>query len=173
MKKLVPVILTLLLILTSCFGVSNLTVTTKNTDAPTVTMPKDGKSEFNYQGFVELSVSGLTGVSNIQLTNVKFTDNKNGIPTLHKAGKTFFNPNDIKKIEAEVNAGNKFDAYKFTAADIVQKGETSTIKLQYLILDVSPDIKKEDIKRQVTMDLECQNSKGGKMASTNVEITIP
>ena len=173
MRKLVPVVLILLLVLTSCFSTPKLTVTTKNTDAPTVTMSKDGKSEFYYQGFVELSVSGATGISNIQITNVKFAENKNGTPTLHKAGKAYFTPTDIKNIETEVNAGVKYGTYKFTGADIVPKDKTSTIKLQYLILDVPADVKKDDLKRKVTMTLECQNSKGGKIANTNVEITIP
>ena len=175
MKKLVlvPVILMLLLILTSCFGTPNLTVTTKNTDSPTVTMLKAGKSAFYYQGFVEVDVSGATGISDIQIKNIKFADNKNGIPTLQKAGKAYLQPNDIKNVETEVTAGTKFDTYGFSGADIIPKGKITAIKLQYLILAVSPDVKKEDIKRKATMTLVCQNSKGGKIASTNVEITIP
>jgi hypothetical protein len=161
----------LLFLFTSC--TKSITLDSKVTAAPTISMNNDGKTLFQYQGFIDLDLN-VTGISKVEIKNPEFSKNEYGIPTLHKGGITYFNPNDVNNIKTELNNGVTYGNITFYKTDIVSKSTTiSTVKLQYLIIDVSPDVKAEDIKRKLSFKLECYDDKNKKNVSQPVEITVP
>lgn len=192
MKRLIPVVLIMILIFTACGGnketnsdkgavssnpkssTVDIKVTLKKIESPTLsTVNKDGKSVFNYQGYVDLDITGITNISKIDVKNIAFADNKNGTPTMHKAGKDIFGPQDIKNIEFELKGGRKYDSISYDRQGILTKDGTNTILLQYLIMGIPSDIKKEDVKRKTTMTVECYDTGNNMIATKNVEVIIP
>lgn len=149
-------------------------ISPKKTESPTLsTVNKDGKSVFNYQGYIGLDITGITDISKIEVKNIAFADNKNGTPTMHKAGKDIFGPQDIKNIEFELRGGRKYDSISYDRQGILIKDGTNTILLQYLIMGVPSSIKKEEVKRKTTMTVECYDAGNNITATKNVEVIIP
>lgn len=170
---LVAAALVLSIVMTACTQKAG--VTFKTTEGPTISTTDADKTLFHYQGKVVFDVTDVEGIESIVLKDIKFAENKNGFATIHKAGADHFTPIDVKEIKKELSGGVKYDKLTFSGIDIKKSatGKTATITMQYLILEVGTDVKKEDIKRKVILTLQCFNSNGGKLVSQPAEITVP
>lgn len=172
MKRIILITIAIMFILTSC-TTKSLDVTPEVKESPTLSMNRDGKTTFNYQGYVNLKFPEMKNADSVKINNITYTENKNGMLTIHKGGKTTFGPDDVNNIEKEAQDKNKFSDYTFSKSDIEVKDKTSTVKLQYLISSVSPDVKKEDIARTVKATMTVLNSDGKTIGKKDIEFKLP
>ncbi len=172
MKRIIFIMIAIMFILTSC-TTKTLEVTPEVKEDSTLSMLKDGKTTFNYQGYINLKCPQMDSADSVKINNITYTENKNGTLTVHKGGNDTFSPDDITNIEKDAQDKSKYSEYTFSKSDIEVKDKTSTIKLQYLISNVSPDVKKEDIVRTVKMTMTLLNGKGKTIGTKDVEFKLP
>ncbi len=172
MKKLLLIIMAMMLILTSC-GQKQIDVKAEVKESPTVSVAKEGKTILHYQGYVTLEFSELKNAESVEVNNITFSENQNGKLTLHKGGNKIFEPDDIANIERDSQDTAKYSKYLFEKNDIVTKDKQSSVKLQYLISNVSVETPKDDLVRNVKLTMVVLNSNGKSIASKDVEFNLP
>jgi hypothetical protein len=172
MKRIILITLSIIFILTSC-APKTIDVDTVVKEDSTLSMAKDGKTTFNYQGLIDLKFSEIKNTDSVKINNISFSENQNGMLTLHKGGSGVFGPEDVNNIEKDAQDNNKYSEYVFNKDEIEVKDKIAVVKLRYLISSVSPDIKIEDIKRTVKLTMTVLNSKGKTIATKEVEFNVP
>ncbi len=170
MKRLLP-LMAVIALLTACAG--NVTVETKVTDAPTISLYSDSKTLFNYQGFAELTIKNTGEVSRIEVKDLKHDESKPGMFTIHKGGEKYFSPSALKNIRNEAKAGVKYDAVTFSGNEIARRKGSSYIKLQYLIMDVPSDVKKKGVQRETSFNVNGFDKAGKQIFSREIKLTLP
>lgn len=161
----------------------NVEVSTKTDELPAMgaILEEDGGNNLHYQGYIEFkTVLKEDEYKNLEMfivKDIKFEENKNGIPVMYRYNAPF-NYEALKVVYDTYKSGNIFDRFEYTPEQFGNFGLTQSkdgeyiTKLQYVLMQVGPDTKKEDIKRKVTLKLEYK-FKNGKTVEKTEEIMIP
>lgn len=158
-------------------------VSTKTEELPAIgtVLNENGENKLHYQGYIEfktvLKEDEYKSLEMFTVKNIKFEENKNGIPVMYRYNATF-NYEALKVVYDAYKSGNIYDCFEYTPEQFGNFGLTPTengeyiTKLQYVLMEVEPDAKKEDIKRKVTLELEYK-FKNGKKVEKSEEVMIP
>lgn len=173
MKKYLLTIIPLIIVMMFSSCGQKVNITSRNTDLPTLSMADSGKSLFYYQGTVDINVPNAGDVSKVVINEIKFKGNKNGVPVINRAGTSYYTPSEIKNIKNGLSANPKQEDLTIEGPYIQKSQNVISVTLQYVILDVPSELKKEDFGKTVSFNMEIYDPDGKKTMSQPVKINIP
>lgn len=183
LKKALFISVILVLILTACSKsmVNNVTASVENLTTVKAVLDTVKLETSNYQGYINIktriSESDAKNIKQITVKDIAFGKNQSGMPVMYRYNEPF-TTDTVKVIYDETKRGNVNNTYTYTPGQFdrfgfqkTAEGEYTT-KIQYLIMQVKPEIKPDDVKRKVsfTMVYEFNN---GKKVEKSLNVNIP
>jgi hypothetical protein len=183
LKRFLIVCVVLMFVVTACSKSTEINLATSVENLPTVktVLGTDVTEYLNYQGYISIktnmSKSDVKKIKQVTIKGISFGENKNDIPVMYRYNIPFTDET-VKLIYNETKRGNVNDTYTYTPDQFdrfgfqkTAEGEYTT-KIQYLIMQVKPEIKPEDVRRKVsfTMLYEFNN---GKKVEKNLDVYVP
>lgn len=185
MKKVIYLILIILMMsLAGCREKSpkDIKVSTSIETLKTVAinLETDKVATQNYQGYIdiksEMNKKYQNNLKKVTVKDIKFSSNDNGIAVMYKYNQPF-DEQAVKAIYDETKKGYVYTTYEYRPNEFKVYGFENkdsneyTTKMQYLVMQVSTDTEKSDLKRKVVFTMVYEFNDGKKIEKP-VEVEI-
>jgi hypothetical protein len=183
LKRILALVTVMLLIFTACtkLNVSEVSTSLENLTTVKTTVGTDKDLTSNYQGYINIktnmSEANVKSLKQVTVKKITFGKNDNGTAVMYRYNPEF-DQNTVKVIYNETKRGNVSDTFAYTpdmfgnfGFQKTAEGEYTT-KIQYLIMQVNPGVKPEDVRRNVTFTMVYEFNKG-KPVEKSINVNIP